>query len=127
MIVGIGSDIVEIDRVDTLLQRQPRLRDRLFSSREQLYVPTGSQQRVVEYTAGRFAAKEAAAKALGTGIGARVAFTDIEIIPDERGKPLLSITPAILAALFPDSKLRLHVSISHCTSYALAYVVIEQL
>lgn len=126
MIVGIGSDIVEIARIQSLLKRQPRLRDRLLTTREQAYLPAGPERRIAEFVAGRFAAKEAAAKALGTGIGAHVAFTDIEIIPDRQGKPCLYIAPDVLATLFPQSTLRLHVSISHSQSCALAHVVIEQ-
>ncbi|MBO8164049.1 MAG: holo-ACP synthase [Brevibacillus sp.] len=127
MIVGIGIDMVEIERIAALLNRQPRALQRLFSEREQAHFPKASPSRFAEYAAGRFAAKEAAAKALGTGIGADAGFADIEVLPGERGKPRLVVSETVLAALFADwRRLCFHLSITHDKTYALAQVIIEQ-
>lgn len=127
MIVGMGIDIIEIDRITTLLQRQPGFVDRVLTQREKMLVGEKSESRKAEFIAGRFAAKEAAAKALGTGIGASVGFQDMEILPSPSGKPQLLISQNILHAIFPHHhELRCHVSISHSRTYAIAQVIVEQ-
>ncbi|MFY0546242.1 holo-ACP synthase [Brevibacillus sp. H7] len=128
MIVGLGIDIVEIERIDSLLKRQKGLVDRLLTEREKALFSGKSNGRKAEWIAGRFAAKEAAAKALGTGIGARLSFQDIEILSTEAGKPELRIAPDALAGIFPKQSpgLRFHISISHSQAYAVAQVIVEE-
>ncbi|TDL84561.1 holo-ACP synthase [Vibrio vulnificus] len=115
MIKGIGVDITELDRMETLINRQPRLKERILTESEILIFEKLNGRRKVEYFAGRFAAKEAFSKANGTGIGKNLSFLDIEIISDDRGKPVISK---------PFSE-GVHLSISHSRDYAVAQVVIE--
>ncbi|MCR8872192.1 holo-ACP synthase [Bacillus sp. AFS026049] len=115
MIKGIGVDITELDRMETLINRQPRLKERILTESEILIFEKLNGRRKVEYFAGRFAAKEAFSKANGTGIGKHLSFLDIEIISDDKGKPVISR---------PFSK-GVHLSISHSRDYAVAQVVIE--
>jgi len=127
MILGIGTDIIEIARIAKLMQGQAGFLDRILTAREQQYVPARHERRMAEYIAGRFAAKEAVSKALGTGIGEQVSFQDIEIIPEANGKPKLQIREEVIARLFPGaSSTALHISISHSTEYAVAHVIIER-
>jgi holo-[acyl-carrier protein] synthase len=115
VIKGIGVDITELDRMETLINRQPRLKERILTESEILIFEKLNGRRKVEYFAGRFAAKEAFSKANGTGIGKHLSFLDIEIISDDKGKPVISR---------PFSK-GVHLSISHSRDYAVAQVVIE--
>jgi holo-[acyl-carrier protein] synthase len=127
MILGVGVDIVEIERISHLLQRQTGFLDRVFTLAEKELLEGKSGSRLAEYAAGRFAAKEAAAKAVGTGIGARLRFHDIEIFPSESGKPVMYIASDVLASLYPESdRVRIHMSISHSRAYAMAQVILEQ-
>ncbi|MDR7001998.1 holo-ACP synthase [Neobacillus niacini] len=114
MISGIGIDIVELSRIQNLLQRQRKLIDRILTDQEKQKFEVLSERRQVEFLAGRFAAKEAFSKAAGTGIGKELSFLDIEIDSDPFGKPII-IRPEISA----------HLSISHSREYAVAQVVIE--
>lgn len=116
MIEGIGIDIVELERIRELIERQKRIIDRVLTPAEKDKYVTLSEQRKVEYLAGRFAAKEAFSKAFGTGIGKNLSFLDIEIHSDGLGKPVI-IKP------FSEG---VHLSISHSQHYAVAQVVIEK-
>ncbi len=83
MIIGIGNDITECARIRTVLEKHGKtFLDHLLTEREQSLA--GGR---LEFYAGRWAAKEAVAKALGCGIGTHCAFTDIEILNDEAGRP----------------------------------------
>ncbi|MDM5356751.1 holo-ACP synthase [Peribacillus sp. ACCC06369] len=116
MIKGIGVDITELDRMETLINRQPRLKERILTEKEISIFEKLNGRRKVEYFTGRFAAKEAFSKAYGTGIGKHLSFLDIEITSDEKGKPVISK---------PFSE-GVHLSISHSRDYAVAQVVIER-
>ncbi|RSK25662.1 holo-ACP synthase [Bacillus sp. HMF5848] len=116
MIYGTGIDIVELERIEKLIERQERFVDRILTESEEITYRQLSAKRKIEYVAGRFAAKEAYAKAVGTGIGEHLAFTDIEIGIDEKGKPLI-VRPSTYQA---------HVSISHSRDYAVASVILEK-
>ncbi|GAK09787.1 holo-ACP synthase [Geomicrobium sp. JCM 19038] len=118
MIIGNGIDIVELERISKLLERQPRFITRVLTANEQRSYAQLSKSRKIEYVGGRFAAKEAFAKAYGTGIGSEISFQDIEIINNENGKPVLNCTKLKEAR-------EVHVSVSHSKHYALANVIIE--
>lgn len=118
MISGIGLDLVETERIEKLRSRQVRFPERVLSAAELHYYETLPEKRKTEFLAGRFAAKEAFAKALGTGIGAELSFQDIEIAADDRGKPHI-VRPA-------DGGIIIHLSITHTKAYAAAQVVIEE-
>lgn len=83
---GLGVDIVEIERMEKILQRSPRFAYRVFTDNERAYCE-GHHRPAVRY-ATHFAAKEAVLKALGTGFADGIAFTDVEVTHDEKGKPL---------------------------------------
>lgn len=117
MIKGIGLDIAEIDRIGKMILRQPKFIDRILTDREKDAYHSYSGTRKTEYAAGRFAAKEAFSKAMGTGIGGALSFQDIEIIRDEFGRPMI---------VKPDMKgFSVHLSITHTREYAAAQVIIE--
>ncbi|MFS0784396.1 holo-ACP synthase [Bacillus sp. 1P06AnD] len=115
MIKGIGLDIVETGRIGKLIQTQPKFVNRILTSSEQEKFHSLKGKRQTEFLAGRFAAKEAFSKAIGTGIGKELGFQDIEIRYGSKGKPFIS-------APFSEG---VHLSITHCEAYAAAQVVIE--
>ncbi|OLN21824.1 holo-ACP synthase [Domibacillus antri] len=115
MIKGIGMDIVEIDRIRRLIERQPKFIERILTPEELAIFHEKKGSRQWEYAAGRFAVKEAFSKAEGTGIGEHLSFQDIEVGADELGRPIL-IRP------YSDG---VHVTITHSRDYAAAVVVIE--
>lgn len=128
MIVGNGIDLVEIERIAALMKRQSRAVKRLLTLQEQSLLEGKAEGRKVEFIAGRFAAKEAAAKALGTGIGSMLSFLDMEVLPDEWGKPEMKLDPEVFRRLGRDpSRMRIHLSIAHSTSHAMAQVLVEEL
>jgi holo-[acyl-carrier protein] synthase len=127
VIMGIGIDIVEIGRIAEIMKRQQGFAQRILCAEEMAQLPGAGEWRAAEYVAGRFAAKEAAAKAIGTGIGGMLGFHDIKVEKEAGGKPTIQLSPAALARLFPgQDSLRFHLSISHSKKYAVAQVIIER-
>nr|WP_295972810.1 holo-ACP synthase [uncultured Bacillus sp.] len=117
MIIGTGIDIVELERISQISARQKRFVDRILTSYEKETYEQLAGIRQTEFLAGRFAAKEAFAKAYGTGIGNQLSFLDIQIEYDEKGKPL--ITKPLQEGV--------HLSITHSSEYAAAQVIIEKI
>lgn len=122
MILGIGTDLAEISRIRRVGLR--RLAGRILSKEEMAWMPESDRRRG-EWLAGRFAAKEAVAKATGTGIGGRLSFRDIEIFNDDRGKPYVRIASEVLMGLGWGRDATIHLSITHSGDHALAFVVVE--
>lgn len=116
MITGIGIDIVELKRIEHIVDRQKRFPERILTPNEKQVYDTLVGNRKIEFLAGRFAAKEAYSKATGSGIGKELSFLDIEITTDEKGKP------CVRRPLHEG----VHLSISHSREYAVAQVVIEK-
>lgn len=119
MIIGTGIDIVELARIEKLMNRQPNFVDRILTPLEKERFLSLSEKRKVEFLAGRFAAKEAFSKAKGTGIGKELSFQDMTIVSTEKGKPYFS-EPGMADG-------NVHLSISHSDQYAIAQVIIESL
>jgi holo-[acyl-carrier protein] synthase len=119
MITGIGLDIIELDRIRRIVDRQPGFIKRILTMNEIEKFATLSKERKVEFLAGRFAVKEAYSKALGTGIGEEIGFQDIEVTNDDKGKPVIKILKDIAQESV------IHVSITHSRQYAAAQVIIE--
>jgi holo-[acyl-carrier protein] synthase len=120
-------DLVEISRVQSFMEGQSgdRFVSRVLTAGEQMLV-SERKNRAAEFVAGRFAAKEAVVKALGTGIGATVGLHDIEVLPDPSGKPVVNLSPGALERLgYGSDDLKLHLSITHTRDYAAAYAVAE--
>lgn len=113
---GVGNDIIEIDRIRESLERHgSAFLERLFSSREQAYCLTF--QDPAPHVAGRFAAKEAVVKALGTGFGHEVGWHDFEILAEESGKPYVHCSEKLQKRF---GSPRIFISISHSKSHAIA-------
>lgn len=116
MILGIGTDLIEIERIEKAFEKHGMpFFEKLFTLKEILYCQKYAQP--LPHFAGRFAAKEAVAKALGTGFTALVQWHDFEILNDEAGKPYVTFSPKLQES-FP--KLEIHLSISHSKHYAVA-------
>ena len=97
-VVGIGTDIVEIERLNTVFQRHgEQFQNRILTEKE--LELAAARHHALEFYAGRWAAKEACAKALGCGIGAKCRFTDIEILNDDSGTPQISLKGEALETL----------------------------
>lgn len=130
MIIGIGSDIVEIARIQRLCERyDSKFLLRLFTEQE-LKIANQRKLRYAFY-AKRFAGKEAVLKALGTGLTQGVSWQDIEIINDSNGRPLVFLKDCALRLLL--NKLgqakdyNIHITLTDETLLAQAFVVIEAL
>lgn len=116
MIIGIGLDLVEMDRVKKMMERSEKFKQRILSERELEVFHTLSDTRKIEFLAGRFAAKEAYAKANGTGIREGCTFQQIEILNDALGKPVL---------FFDGLEVNGFVSITHTKDVAAAQVILQ--
>jgi len=122
MIIGVGTDIVEIDRISKIIKRTPNFISGAFTEEEISYFR--EKKNNPETIAGAFAVKEALSKALGTGIrGFRL--KDIELRHDDLGKPYLVINDS-MKKTFGLEKCNINVSISHSSEDAVAFVVIEE-
>ncbi len=115
MIIGIGIDVVDVERFEATLARTPGLRERLFAPAE-AELPPGS-------LAGRFAAKEALAKALGAPAGLR--WVDAEVVKNVDGRPSFLVTGTVAALVARLGVTDLHLSISHDAGISSAMVVAE--
>jgi holo-[acyl-carrier protein] synthase len=119
MIYGIGTDIIEVSRIQQSIERYgPRFLDRVFTEEEQKYCSRYRES--YRHYAGRFAAKEAAVKALGTGFSGGINWLDVAVTNDETGKPCIILSKS-LSERFNNPTL--HLSISHCNEYATAFVI----
>jgi holo-[acyl-carrier protein] synthase len=121
VIVGIGIDVVPVERFAESLRRTPSLRTRLFVA-DELTTASGAA-RTPESLAARFAAKEALAKALGAGGG--MLWTDAEVRTDDSGRPTLDVRGTVAARAAERGVIRWHVSLSHDGGVASAVVVAE--
>lgn len=120
MILGVGTDLCRIDRMARAMEN-PRFLDRLYTSAERARLEKLCAERKAERVAGMFAAKEAVAKALGTGF-VGFGFADVEILSDDSGKPI-ALLHGGAKALAGDAVV--HLSISHDGGMAIAFAVIE--
>lgn len=126
MIIGVGTDIIEIARVKKLMDQPSgeRFVERVLTAKER-ELAVNRSGRLHEYVSGRFAAKEAVAKALACGIGREVGFQDIEILPDPQGKPECTLSAASVGRLKLGKAVNIHLSISHSDVMASAFAVVE--
>ena len=123
MIVSVGIDVVLVSRFARALTRTPLLADRLFTEAERA-TPSGNP-RSPESLAGRFAAKEAVAKALGAPAGMH--WHDCEVVTDPDGRPWLTVSGTVAAVAAERGITRWHLSLSHDGGIASAMVVAENL
>jgi holo-[acyl-carrier protein] synthase len=128
MIIGIGSDIIDIRRIEAVLERHgTRFIRRLFTATEQ--AKAAKRANPVPTYAKRFAAKEACSKALGTGIGVGVYFRDMGVVNLPSGQPTMQLTGGALArlqAITPKGMTaKIHLTITDEAPLAEAFVMIE--
>jgi len=122
-ILGHGIDIVETARIRKLVDDHGQhLLDRVFTPSEQRYCAR-NPKRYFEHLAGRFAAKEAVLKVLGTGWRGGIAWTDIEILPEPSGQPKMTLTGECERIARDLGISRWHVSISHIETHATASAI----
>ncbi len=114
-VIGVGIDVVDIERFMASLERTPGLRERLFTPAEAERPPAS--------LAARFAAKEAIAKALGAPTG--MAWHDAEVVSESSGRPVLAIRGSVRARADELGVTSVHLSLSHDAGIASAVVVLE--
>jgi holo-[acyl-carrier protein] synthase len=115
MIVGIGIDLIEVDRVNKTMAQHPRFLDRVFTPEEVRY--SRGKRNAAQHLAARFAAKEAFFKALGR----RIAWAEVGVVNLPSGQPLLQVTTKEDLGFS-----RAHLSLTHLRSHAQALVVLEK-
>ena len=116
-VIGVGIDVVDIERFTSSLERTDGLRERLFTPGEATRSPAS--------LAARFAAKEALAKALGAPVG--MAWHDAEVESEDSGRPHLALRGTVLARAHDLGVTSVHLSLSHDAGIASAVVVLESL
>ncbi len=124
MILGTGVDMIEIARVGRLLERFPqRFRERCFTPAERAYCDARSH--FAQHYAARFAAKEAAFKAIGTGLRG-VSWQDAAVTREPGHAPTLTFTGKAFVRFSTMGGTHVHVSLTHSRELALAHVVVER-
>lgn len=122
MIVGIGIDLIEPARIKLVHQKYgERFLNRIFTPRELFYCFKFADP--YPHLAARFAAKEAISKALGTGIGKDLKWTDLEIINSPRGQPLVNLSERAKSILARLGGKNVFISLTHTTNYAAAVAI----
>ncbi len=124
MIVGIGTDIIDVNRIHRVIERNPAFVTKVFTPREIDYCNAKAAK--AQSFAARFAAKEALMKALGTGWAMGISWQDIEVMNNTEGKPVLHLSGAALARAGELGANIWHLSLSHEKDCALAFVILEK-
>jgi holo-[acyl-carrier protein] synthase len=120
--MGHGVDVVEIDRIQRMLDdHSDRFLERCFTPEERFHGEGG--RRYAEHIAARFAAKEAAMKALGTGLSAGITWTDFSVRHEAGGRPLLVVAGVAAQLCWQKQIDEWHISLSHTDSVAMASVI----
>ena len=125
MITGIGTDIIEVQRIEKQIAEGSHFKDRIFSSPEIEYCESFKTGKAQHYAA-RFAAKEAVFKALGTGCRDGLAFRDIEVLNDELGRPDIRLSGKAAELARKQGVRNIQVSLSHLKDTACAVVIMEK-
>lgn len=121
-VVGIGTDIVEILRIAQMIERHADLfLQRVFTAHEIEYCSV--RKSATQHYAGRWAAKEAVLKAIGTGWSGGIQWTDVEVRNAQGGQPRIELSGGALAACQELGIREVLISISHCRSHATAFAV----
>lgn len=117
-----GIDVAEVARIEELMTSQPGLRERVFTPLELAYCDR--RKRAGEHLAGRWAAKEAVLKSLGTGMGPRMEWTDIEVVNDRDGRPGVRLYGEVEAVARSLGMHHIDISLSHSGGLAVAHAVL---
>lgn len=119
ILVGLGADLIEVERVRGVLERQGRrFLERVFTEEEQAYC--ASKAHPHKHYAARFAAKEAVSKCFGTGIGAEIGWRSVSVYHGERQQPLVRLDDRARALLRQVGATDVHLTLSHTETLALA-------
>jgi holo-[acyl-carrier protein] synthase len=122
MIIAHGIDLVDCPRIEGMLRRHgERFIDRVFTKKERAYAD--SNKNCIEKLAGRFAVKEAVLKLLGTGWRGKIAWTDIEVVNDELGRPMVAISGEVKTIADRLGIGQISVSITHTSNFVIASAV----
>jgi holo-[acyl-carrier protein] synthase len=126
IIFGIGTDIIEVKRIKSALEKYPGFKTRVYTEHEIAFCEDRKNEtaRYISY-AQRFAAKEAVAKALGTGMGKIIFFKDIEVQNMPSGQPLIKLSAKAQARLIKKGPFDLKISISGVKDFAVAFVILS--
>ena len=125
MIISIGVDIIEVRRVRETIERTPRFAERVFTPAERAYCESRGAVAAQHYAA-RFAAKEAALKALQTGWSGGISWQDIEVSAKDSGAPIISFHGRTRELYEQSGATSAHLSIAHTTEHAIAEVILEK-
>ena len=122
-VMGVGADIIEVERVRGVIERQgERFLSRVFTDEERAYC--GSMKHPHKHYAARFAAKEAVAKCFSTGIGAELGWRSVSIYHGERHQPLVRLDAQAAVLLRQVGATHVHVTLSHTETVAMAVAVL---
>ncbi len=124
MIYGIGSDIIEVDRIKGAIEKDNGFKEKVFSVSE-ISLCESKSNKYQSYAA-RFAAKEAFMKAFGTGWSDGIAWKEIEVLSEETGRPYLNLLNKTKEIICQEHNFIMHVSLSHLKDYAIAQVILEK-
>jgi holo-[acyl-carrier protein] synthase len=125
MILGMGTDIVEISRIRKLLRKNSaEFLSRVYTENE--LRESGAKKNSAEYLAGRWAVKEALSKALGCGIGTDCNWKDICTTNNAKGAPQVRLSGSASKTAKTKGAVKIHVSISHEKHYACSTVILEK-
>jgi len=125
VIISIGIDIIEVNRVRETIARTPRFAERVFTNAERAYCESRGAAAAQHYAA-RFAAKEAALKALQTGWSGGISWQDVEVAAKDSGAPVILFHGRALELYEAAGATRAHISIAHTTEHAIAEVILEK-
>lgn len=125
MIFGIGTDIVEIKRIETMTSLD-KFASKILSHNEKEFYDSLTNQKQIVYISKQFAAKEAIAKAIGTGIGNDTHFKNIEILRDKNGAPIFNALNKLDKIISDLGITKTHVSLADERDYAIAIAVLEK-
>jgi holo-[acyl-carrier protein] synthase len=121
-IIAHGIDLVDFPRIESMVARHgARFMDRIFTSREQ--ADADAIKNTTEKLAGRFAAKEAVLKLIGTGWRGKIAWTDIEVVNNALGQPIVNISGEVKRIADEQGIEQITLSITHTADFAIASVV----
>lgn len=121
-VIGIGTDIIECARIAQMIEKHGELfLSRVFTAREIQYCST--RRAANQHYAGRWAAKEAVLKVLGTGWARGILWTDIEVVNEASGAPAIRLANRAADIASERGIQQVQISISHCRAYATAFAV----
>ncbi|NLN96194.1 MAG: holo-ACP synthase [Bacteroidales bacterium] len=124
MVFGIGTDIIEVERIKKQLENNSGLREKLFTSHEIAYCE--NKKNKAQHYAARFAAKEAFLKAIGTGWREGLKFNEIEVTNDKMGKPMIVLSGKTKDFVDQINITNIQVSLTHIKDVVNAIVIIEK-